>query len=190
MTRLLRVFGLVAAIFGGSFIVACDDRLNLPPATQLNIVDTVRIYALQGTPVSEPSGFHLPTRRVMRTDQPGFDIAFDIDDAGTPLMYPAGALGLPAEVGILQMTSTFDEILTAPASTDFVTDKPLAIPKETVFVVRSAPFGGDCGLTGALPRYGKFRVFSVDPATRSVALEILINVNCGYRDLRPGVPSA
>jgi len=124
----------------------------------------------------------------MRTDQPGFDIAFDIDAAGTPLMYPAGALGLPADAGILKMSSTFDEVTTAPPSTDFVADRPLAIPAETVFVVRSAPFGGDCGITGALPRYGKFRVFSVDPATRSVALEILINVNCGYRDLRPGVP--
>ena len=189
MTRLLRVFGLVAAVLGGSFIVACESRLNLPPATQLNILDTVRIYALQGTPIAQPSGFHLPTRRVMRTDQPGFDIAFDIDAGGTPLMYPAGALGLPAEAGILKMTSTFDETTTAPSSTTFVTDKPLAIPPETVFVVRSAPFGGDCGLTGALPRYGKFRAISLDIATRSVALEIVVNVNCGYRDLRPGIPS-
>jgi hypothetical protein len=176
-------------MLGGSFIVACDDRLNLPPATQLNIQDTVHIYALQGTPISQPSGYHVPTRRVMRTDQPGFDIAFDIDAAGTPLMYPAGALGLPSDAGILQMSSTFDEITVAPARTDFVTNQALAIPGETVFVVRSAPYGGDCGFTGALPRYGKFRVLSVDLAARSVALEILINANCGYRDLRPGVPN-
>ena len=189
MMRLLKVFGLVAAIFGSWFIAACEGGLNLRPATQLNIQDTVRIYALRGTPISQPSGFHLPTSRVMRTDQPGFDIAFDVDAAGTALMYPAGALGLPAEAGIVKVNSTFDGVTSAPPSSEFVTSQPLAIPDETVFVVRSAPYGGDCGLSGALPRYGKFRVLSFDPATRSVALEILINVNCGYRDLRPGIPT-
>lgn len=190
MTQLLRVFSLVIAVFGASLLIGCDDPLGLPPPSLANVVDTVRLYALRGTPVAQPSGLDVRIGQVVRTEQPGWDIAFDIDDAGTPLVYPAGALGLPPNAGVLKMNATFDEVTTAPTGNDYVVSQPLAIPKETVFVVRSAPHVGDCGFTGALPRYGKFRVLSVDPTTRSVALEMLVDLNCGYRDLKPGVPTA
>jgi len=43
---------------------------------------------------------------------------------------------------------------------------------------------------GALPRYGKFQVLSLDPVARSVTFQTLVNQNCGYRSLRPGIPTA
>lgn len=190
MTQKLRVLAGLAAFFSVVVLAGCDDSAGLPPASFTNVVDTVRLYALRGTPVDRPSGFFVATSQVVRTDQPGFDVAFDINDAGTPLLYPSGALGLGREPGILKMSVTFDAIESAPTGNDYEVLQPVAIPPETVFVVRSAPFGGDCGLTGSLPRYGKFRVISVDPATRSVSLEMLVDMNCGYRDLRPGLPSA
>lgn len=190
MTQLLQGFSLVLTVFGGSLLVACDDPLGLPPAGVPNVVDTVRLYALRGTPVAQPSGLKVSTGQVVRTDEPGFDIAFDIDNAGTPLIYPAGALGLSRDPGVLKMNAAFDDVTTAPTGNDYLVSQPVAIPKETVFVVRSAPFSGDCGFSAALPRYGKFRVLSVDPTTRSVALEMLVDLNCGYRGLRPGLPTA
>ena len=36
---------------------ACSDSNSLGPATDPNIIDTVTIYALQGTPITSPSGF-------------------------------------------------------------------------------------------------------------------------------------
>jgi hypothetical protein len=171
-------------------VAGCQDTQGLPPATFPNVVDTVRVYALRGTPVDKPSGYFVPTRQVVRTDQPGFDVAFDIDDTGAPLLYPSGALGLGRDAGVLKVDVAFEAVETAPTGNAYATQQPLAIPPETVFVVRSAPYGGDCALTGALPRYGKFRVLSIDPATRSVSLEALVDMNCGYRDLRPGLPAA
>jgi hypothetical protein len=41
-----------------------------------------------------------------------------------------------------------------------------------------------------LPRYGKFRVLDLNIEERSVTLELLVDVNCGYRGLEPGFPSS
>jgi len=188
--RLTRVLFLVGVILSASFAIGCDDPLALPAASLPNVVDTVTIYALRGTDIAKPSGFRVATGVVIRTDQPGFDLAFDIDDAGVPLMYPAGALGLARDPGVLKVTDTFEGVTSAPLTKTFLDHVPLAIPPGTVFVGRSAPFGGDCGVSGSLPRYGKFHVLAVDTVTRTVVLEVLVNLNCGYRDLRPGVPSA
>jgi hypothetical protein len=32
-------------------------------------------------------------------------------------------------------------------------------------------------------------VLGVDPATRSIRLETLVDQNCGYRNLEPGLPT-
>jgi hypothetical protein len=172
-------------------MVSCDDQLGgLPPPSSNNVVDTIQLFALHGTAISQPSGFHLPTQTVWRTDQPGFDIAFDIDVNGNAFMYPAGALGLSRDPGIQKVSTSFDEVTSAPAGNDYATTTPVVLLPGTVFVVRSAPWGGNCGILNALPRYGKFHVISLDLAQGRVVLEILINVNCGYRDLRPGLPAA
>jgi len=188
--RKLHTFFILFAAMGASLLGACDDNLALPNATAENVVDTIQLFALRGTAISQPSGYHLPTRQVVRTDAPGFDIAFDFDDAGVPTIYPAGAFGLPREPGLLKVNTTFDEVTSAP-NVDFIDHIGLATPVGTVFVAQSGLYGGDCGnLSGALPRYGKFRVLSVDTTTRSITLEVLVNVNCGDRDLRPGIRSA
>ncbi|MSR07395.1 MAG: hypothetical protein EXR93_10075 [Gemmatimonadetes bacterium] len=187
--QILRGFLFSAGVLAASLLGACDSSLNLPEASATNVVDTIELFALRGTPVAKPSGFHLPTRSVVRTDQPGFDIAFDIDDAGIPRIYPAGALGLPPEPGVLAVSSTFDAIHSAP-DVNYLDDEGLAIPVGTVFVAQSGLYGGDCGITGSLPRYGKFHVLSVNTAERSIKIEALVNINCGYRDLRPGLPTA
>jgi hypothetical protein len=41
-----------------------------------------------------------------------------------------------------------------------------------------------------VPRYGKFHVLALDPTERTVTLEHLINLNCGYRSLTPGTPES
>ncbi len=187
--RNLRSILFATAVFGGVVAGACDDPLSLAPAGVENVVDTVTLYALRGTDVTKPSGYFLPTRSAVRTDQPGFDVAFDISDGGTPTLYPAGALGLTREPGLLKVTASFGDVTSAPINNDYNTIDPLPIPVGTVFVARSASYGGDCLLT-ALPRYGKFHVLAVDPVARSVTLEVLVDPNCGYRELRPGVPTA
>ena len=179
----------VTALLVVAAAAACDDPLALSPATFTNAVDTVRLYALRGTDLVRPSGYDLPSNATVRTDQAAFDFAFDLDGRGTALIYPAGALGLTKEPGIVKMTAPFDSVISAPSS-GYVDSVAVSIPPGTVFVARSRIFSLGCSFAGSLPRYGKFHVLSVDSVARSLTMEALVNQNCGYRDLRPGLPTA
>ena len=185
--RSFRLAAILALLGGG--VAACDDPLALTPATATSVVDTLRLYALRDTDVVLPSGYDLPSKTAIRTDRAQFDIAFDIDAQGTPLLYPAGALGLSRGAGILTMAVPFDSIVRAPDK-GYGDSAAVAIPVGAVFVVRSRPNGSGCTFVGALPRYGKFQVLSLDPVARSVTFQTLVNQNCGYRSLRPGIPTA
>jgi hypothetical protein len=172
---------------------ACDDPLSLGPATDANFIDTVVVYALRGTSIDLPSGYDVVIRETARTDRADpFDFAFDLSAEGTALIYPRSALGLTRQSGVLVMDDEFAEIDEAPLE-DYQLEAEVAVSAETVFVVRSrAESGGVVAcpfFVGALPRYGKFRVVSIDATERSITLESLVNVNCGYRGLEPGIPT-
>jgi hypothetical protein len=53
-----RLAGLVAmgAVVGS---LGCGDSLGLPPPNFANVVDTTTLFALQGTPISSPSGYDM-----------------------------------------------------------------------------------------------------------------------------------
>ena len=169
----------------------CDNRLALPAAIVPNIVDTVTLHALFGTPINLASGFDVTLRRPARTDRPseGFDIAFDIDDQNSSLIFTTGALDLSVRSGIQMSEDAFDDITVAPLD-DYERDLALTVEVGSVFIVRSRPAGSGCAFfLGQLPRYGKFEVLSVDLQTRQIALQHLVNVNCGYRGLELGIPT-
>src|SRR5712664_3602547 len=98
-------------------IAACGNPLGLPGAFISNVVDTVSLYALSGTPVSLPSGYSIISRHTVRTDQGSpFDFAFDIDTAGTSRLYPTGALKLGRQSGLQLSAQQFDSIKIAPTT--------------------------------------------------------------------------
>jgi hypothetical protein len=170
--------------------LACGDSLSLPAATFTNVVDTVVLAALTATPIAQSSAFDVVVGEPVRTDRTNaFDFAFDIDAGGTPRIYPAGALGLPAEPGVLLTDQAFDALTSAPLE-GYVTDSALVVAANTVFVIRSRTSPVQCAFSGGLPRYGKFHVLNVDLGARTVTLEMLVDLNCGYRGLEPGTPEA
>ena len=177
-----------AGVVGG--IVACGDPLALTPATEPNRVDTVTIFALEGTPIAAPSGFDLVFNSLARTDRAaGFDFTFDIDPGGTSRIFPTGALGLGLESGIVFSDEEFVQIDIAPTE-DYNVDSAMVVHPDSVFVVRSRPDPFGCPIfLGALPRYGKFEILDIDPQVRSITLKSLVNVNCGYRGLEVGLPT-
>jgi hypothetical protein len=179
---------LVAGVFG--VVAACGGATSLAPATDASFVDTVTIFALKGTPIPFASGYDVVFRRVARTDRgEGFDLTFDIDSNGVSRIFPTGALGLGLESGIIFSNREFDQITEAPTE-DFDVDSALVIHPDSVFVVKSRPSNAGCPIyLGSLPRYGKFEVLDIDPQTRSLTMKALVNVNCGYRALEPGIPS-
>ncbi len=173
------------------FSSGCDNTLALPPATVANVKDTVTLHALLGTPISLPSGFDVVLRQTARTDRQneGFDIAFDIDEQNRALILTTGALGLSVQSGIQMSDRAFDDITIAPLA-DYEREVPLTVEVGSVFIVRSRPSASGCVFfLGQLPRYGKFKVLSLDVPTRQITLENLVNVNCGYRNLEVGIPT-
>lgn len=171
--------------------VACGTDLGLPPPGAPNFSDTLTLFALRGTPITAPSAFDIVLGQVARTQQGElFDFAFDFDSTGAPAIFPSGILGLPMEAGIIVSNLAFDEILKAPAD-GYVVDKPTPLSLGLVFIARSRNSNlGTCLFLGALPRYGKFRVLELDLAARSVTMESLIDINCGFRGLQPGFPTS
>jgi len=170
-------------------VAACGNPLALTPATQPNRIDTVTIFALEGTPISAPSGYDVVFNVPARTDRAaGFDFTFDID-GDTSRIFPTGALGLSVQSGIILSDKEFSQIDIAPTD-NYNVDSAMVVHQDTVFVVRSRPDVSGCPIfLGALPRYGKFEILNIDPQARSLTMKSLVNVNCGYRGLEPGLPT-
>jgi hypothetical protein len=174
-----------------ALVAACGSPLGLPQASIENRVDTLTLYALSGTSVALPSAYRMDFRQAVRTDQnPAFDFAFDIDTAGRALLLPTGPLHLGQLSGGQIMGVPFDSIRIAP-DRNYQLDSALIVDVGTVAVVRSRPTTCSFGITSAY--YGKLRVLEVDRTPgltgRSIKFEILVDVNCGYRGLEPGLPA-
>ena len=177
----------LAAAFAAALLAACSSATALPPAQFDNVVDTVALAALTGTPIGAASGFDGVQGKVARTDlNQAFDFAVDIDDAGTLQLIPTGALGLTEDAGVLVVNRAFDVVTSAPTD-GYIPDSVVTATEGTVFVLRSRISSQQCS-AGSLPRYGKFHVLDLDLATRTVTFEFLIDFNCGYRGLEPGIP--
>ena len=173
------------------FTAGCDNTLSLPLATRANAIDTVSLYALQGTPINTESGFDVTLGLTARTDRQdgGFDIAFDIDGEGRALIFTTGALGLNVRSAIQTSDRAFGDIVIAPLE-GYELNDTLVVGVDSTFLVRSRPAAFGCAFfVGQLPRYGKFHVLDLNLETRQVTLETLVNLNCGYRSLELGIPT-
>ena len=165
---------------------ACGDTTGLPAAFFTNVVDTVSLYALRGTPVTQPSAYTLDGAQAVRTDQTtALDFAFDFDSLGAPALFPTGAINLGQLSGLQHFTTPFAAIKLAPTG-GYIFDKPLALDTGTVVLVRSRPTLCSFGVTVSL--YAKLRVLAVDSTARRLDFEILVDQNCGYRGLELGLP--
>jgi len=182
--RPLRVLPVLVIAAAG----ACSDTTALPPVQYDNVLDTTFLAALTGTAIGSPSAFDGVAAETARTDlNEPFDFAVDLDDAGAVLLYPAGALGFAPDPGVLVERRAFDDVRSAPTD-GYVQDSVVTATVGTVFVLRSRLSTQQCS-SGALPRYAKFQVLAIDQQSRTVTLEFLANLNCGYRGLEPGTPT-
>ncbi len=166
---------------------ACSTDLQLPPAALANELDTVSLYALTGTPVGLPSAYLLEFRRAVRTDQSAtLDFAFDITAAGDPVLLPTGPLGLGEGSGLQVSPEPFDSITIAPGG-GYVYDAATPSDSGADLLVQSRVT--ICNFGARVSYYAKLRVLAVDPGERRIDFEILVNANCGYRGLEPGLPT-
>jgi len=168
---------------------ACSGSVQLPNPTFINFVDTLELYSLRGTPVPTASAFDIvrgfPARMELEEE---FDFAFDFSDGDTAIIVPGQALGIPIESGVQPMDRAFDDILIAPVE-DYIDDSIMSVDVGTVFAGRSRRAPDFCSaFLGALSRYAKFEVLAIDRVEGKITLKYLVDFNCGYRGLEPGLP--
>lgn len=170
-------------------VAACGDPNRLPPATFTNFVDTVTIYAVTGTPVWLPSGYAATELRRVRLDQTNTaDFAFDLR-AGRAVLLPALTVGQAGSgslnPGLLPTALPFDSITFAETggytSEDTV---QIAVGRSYYLRARTQP---TCFLGS--PTYGKLQILSLNDSARTVTFQVLVNANCGYKSLEPGLPT-
>ena len=187
MRTCLALRAFAGALTTVGVLAACGDPLGLPDAAIENRTDTVSLWAASGTSLEKPSAYAVDVRRAIRTDAGGsFDFVFDIDRGGQPQLFPPGAIDLGRTGGILLVTEPFESIEVAP--TDGYQDSlAVAVSVGDVAVIRGRQVS--CFLNLAFPYYAKLHILAVDMVQRRIDLEILTNVNCGYRGLAPGIPT-
>lgn len=176
------------AALAASLVIAsaCDSSTGLPVANVANVVDTVSLYALDGTPLPAPSGYSIQSNGVLRTDRfTTFDFAFNITAAGQPVLLPTGALGLGRSSGIQVQTVGFNAVTIAPTNA-YVDTSAVPVDSGTVAVVHSR--AAQCSFGAVVFYYGKIEVLAIDTVARRIDFQVLVDQNCGYRGLEPGIP--
>jgi hypothetical protein len=182
-----RFAACLTAVAGLALLVACRSPQDLPNATVVNTVDTVTLYALQGTAIGTPSAYALIGPEIVDMGLSAtFDFAFNIDSE--PVLLPSGVFqGLP-NVAALQKSNapSFDAITKAPTD-GYVNNKRLVIGVGMLVLVRSRTFVCTDGTNHSL--YGKLHVLAIDVSARTMQFEVTIDQNCGYLGLAPGLPT-
>ena len=179
----------LAFLAAAAFVAACNNSNLLPIASVENQVETVTLGALRSTSVETPSAFSVVGPGAVRTDLltgPSFDFLYDIDSVKGPAFYPAGVTGVLAKSstnpGLKRMSVAFDSIKIADLN-GYVTDSILPVDSGDVFLVRSL-----ITCAQGVPQYGKLQVIGIDTAAHEVTFQVLVDNNCGYRGLQPGIP--
>src|SRR5690606_31177675 len=182
----MRPFPIVLA---AAALVACSDPNQLPDAQITNVVDTVTISALTGTAIEQPSAYSIADRRPIRTDlSAGFDFAFDIlPGTGEPVLLPRSALGFPSEGSLLPGLQRRNEAfadLTEGILDGYLTRDTIPVSVGERYLGRSRIICSSLGV----PKYGKFQILEIDAVARTITFQGLVNENCGYIGLEPGIP--
>ena len=182
----MRPFATLLLLAAGSAVIACSDPNALGPPGNSNFEDTLTLFALHGTPIASPSAFSVPEGPVRTDRTSGFEFAYDVGPQGEHLFLPLAVLDISVSntvnPGLLPTSKLFVDVHRAP-SNGYITADTVVADSGDIFVVRSRLV---CNI--GVSQYAKLQVLSFDDAQRSVTFRVLANINCGYKDLDPGLP--
>ena len=176
------VFPLLLALTLAAGVACNDDGLGDPD--RANVIDTITLGSLTGTPIVTPSGYAVENGAVRTDLTTGFDFAYNIEPDGRRVFLPKAALGLPstttADPGLQRRDESFDEIVVA-RSNGYVTDEAVPVQLGERYLVRSRVI-----CSSSVPVYAKLEILSFEDSL--VNLKVLANSNCGFKGLEPGLP--
>ena len=187
----VRIPALLAGAAAVAVLSGCDDATALPAQFE-NRLTTATVFAFSGTPATLPSGLMLRSRLPVRLDATfAFDIAFDINDAGEVVVYTqrriANELVPTHPVGLIVSDDPFADVTRAPVE-GFYYDSLVVLPAGKTLLVDNLERTCDqFSILGQNIR-GKISVDSVNLAERAIHLKMIVNQNCGFRVLTPGLP--
>ena len=192
VTSTKRTFhALVAASAIVTFAAACSDFTGVP-ASLVTLTDSGTVFALNGAPSFAPTALHLYTGSRMAADASFlFDVAFDIDASGNPVILPlrtvASHLAGAHTVSLQAVDQNFSLLERAPKS-GYHADTALVTSVLQTIVIQSQDVNL-CGfsVTGS-SIYAKLVILSMNPIARTMSIQYTVDPNCGFVSFLPGIP--
>jgi hypothetical protein len=181
---------LLAATAVALFVTACDDPFRLR-AERENADQPFEIFAISGTAINAPAAISFVNRTVVRVDGSFlFDLAFDINKDGKPVVMPVGQVGTPLNgaplIGLQRVSGGYDNLKEAPNS-GYHFDSTMVVNPGAAIAIQAQQGFCATSFTGYI--FAKVVIDSVDLSTRKLFGRTMINLNCGFRQLTPGLPS-
>src|SRR5262245_9992286 len=151
---------------------ACGDITRIP-AQLSTLPDSTTVYAINGAPPGAPTALFMFAGQVVPADASfRFDIAFDIDPTGKPVLLPVrtvgNALSSGFRVGLQNLGGVDFNALDRAPSSGFRYDSTMTVRVKDVVVIQSAdPLACSTSLSGTTI-YAKLIIDAVDPQTRTM----------------------
>lgn len=168
-------------------LAACDDEVG--PTEWSATPDTVTLFSLDEAAYQGlPGGFDFFNRRAVVVEMPSSTGQWDVALTGlgdTLYVTPASAFsGISAATGVVVMdAASLEEVRRAPRGEAFITDRPVPLQTDKVYIVRTRVVPVGFGISCA--RYAKFRPVELDGVAGILKFEYARNPNCNDRDLVP-----
>jgi hypothetical protein len=180
-----------AIVLGAAIMGACSD-LAKPTAQFDNADQPFFVHALTGAPLPFATALALPAKSVTRVDGTfAFDVAFDLNAQGDILLLPVRVVGQnpsgSRQVGILKPGGAYENIGLAP-TTGYVLDSVTVLRKGEPAIIQAQEAA--CSLSLSPYMYARIVIDSVDVVGRSMYGRTTININCGFRSLKLGLPDS
>jgi len=185
LPRALILIGFAASIAACRGFTAID-------ASFQNVTATDTVYALNGGPPNSPNSINFFQGLTDRADQGfGFDIAFDIDKDGNPVIIPARALATnfsnPSSIGLQRATTSFEAIAEAPRD-GYRADTAMTVGVGQAIIVEVHDINACLYALKGQSYFSKLVITEVDPALKRIAFTVTVNRNCGFHSFAPGLP--
>ena len=175
-----------------TFAVAACKGFTQIDAGLPNVTATDTVYALNGGPPNSPNSINFFQGLTDRADQGfGFDVAFDIDKDGNPVIIPARVIATsfanPTSIGLQRASSSFELVASAPKD-GYRADTAMTVAIGQAVIVEVHDFNACISSLKGQSFFTKVVINEVDVALRRLVFTVTVNRNCGFRSFSPGIP--